>query len=98
MPNLSLIYSGGKSAHAQELLSGARFKALIDLCMREFEVTIVDTPAGNANADGRRIAAIVRHAIIVARKDWTYVADVRTLIDELQSDTVNVAGTIYNEY
>lgn len=98
MPNLSVIYSGGKSTHAQELLSGHRFKSLLDLCMREFEVTIVDTPASNTNADGRRIASVVRHAIIVARKDVTYVSDVRTLIDELQSDTVNVVGTVYNEY
>ncbi|WP_018075648.1 CpsD/CapB family tyrosine-protein kinase [Novosphingobium nitrogenifigens] len=98
LPNLSLIYSGGKSSHAQELLSGARFKTLLDLCMREFGVTIVDTPASNTNADGRRIASVVRHAIIVARKDWTYVADVNTLIDELRSDKVNVVGTVYNEY
>lgn len=98
MPNLSLIYSGGKSMHAQELLSGQRFKALLDLCMREFEATIVDTPASNTNADGRRIASVVRHAVIVARKDWTFVSDVRTLIDELQSDMVNVVGTVYNEY
>lgn len=98
MPNLSLIYSGGKSVYAQELLSGSRFKSLIDLCQREFDVTIVDTPAGNTNADGRRIAAVVRHAIILARKDWTYVSDIRTLINELQSVSVNVVGTIYNEF
>lgn len=98
LPSLSIIYAGRSSTRAQELLSGQRFKSLLDLCMREFEVTIIDTPASNSNADGRRIASVVRYCIIVARKDKTYVSDVATLIEEMKSDKVNVIGTVLNEY
>ncbi|QGP80136.1 AAA family ATPase [Sphingobium sp. CAP-1] len=98
LPSLSIIYAGRSSTRAQELLSGQRFKSLLDLCMREFEVTIIDTPASNSNADGRRIASVVRYCIIVARKDKTYVSDVSTLIEEMKSDKVNVIGTVLNEF
>lgn len=98
LPSLSIIYAGRSSTRAQELLSGQRFKSLLDLCMREFEVTIIDTPASNSNADGRRIASVVRYCIIVARKDKTYVSDVEALIEEMKSDKVNVIGTILNEF
>lgn len=98
LPHLSVIFSGGKSTRAQELLSGQRFKSLLDLCMRDFEVTIVDTPASNNNADGRRIASITRYCAIVARKDNTYISDVSTLVDEMKADKINVVGTILNEF
>ncbi|MCJ2180051.1 CpsD/CapB family tyrosine-protein kinase [Novosphingobium album (ex Hu et al. 2023)] len=98
IPSLSIIYSGGQSTNAQELLAAPPFKSLVDLCMRDFEVTIVDTPASNNNSDARRIASIVRHCLIVARKDVTYVSDVKTLIDEMKSDKVNVIGTVLNEF
>ncbi|MCT2398406.1 CpsD/CapB family tyrosine-protein kinase [Novosphingobium mangrovi (ex Huang et al. 2023)] len=98
MPSLSVIYAGGRNERAQELLAGASFKSLVDLCMRDFEVTIIDTPPSNNSSDARRIASIVRHCVVVARKDVSYVSDIKTLIDELKSDKVNVIGTVLNEF
>lgn len=96
LPSLSIIYSGGFAENAQELLAGPRFATLIDLCMREYDVTIVDTPPANSSADARRIASIVRYALIVARKDATFVSDIKTLIEDLKSDRAHIVGTVLN--
>lgn len=98
IPSLSIIYAGEELSQAHEQLAAPAFKSLVDLCMRDFEVTIIDTPASNNNADARRIASIVRHCVVVARKDKTYVSDVKTLIEEMKSDKVNVIGTVLNEF
>lgn len=96
LPNLSVIYSGKESRNPQVLLSGDSFKELMDECVRNYALTIVDTPPANSSSDVRRIASVLRYALIVVRRDVSFVADVRTLIEELQSDKVRVVGTFLN--
>lgn len=96
-PSLSLLPAGSESASAQELLAGSAFKSLIDSCVRDYDLTIVDTPAANSYADARRIAAVLRYALVVACRNRSFVKDVRTLIGELTSDRVRVVGTYLND-
>lgn len=97
-PNLSLMLAGGATPNAQELLGGAAFKGLIDTCVRDFDLTIVDTPPANSSADARRIASVLRYALVVARRGKSYVKDLRTLMDELNGDRVRVIGSYLNDY
>ena len=48
------------------------------------------------SADARRIASVMRYALIVVKRDVTYVDDVKRLIQELNSDRVSVVGTFLN--
>lgn len=98
VPGLSLLFAGRVGADAQELLGGAGFKALIDACVRDYDLTLIDTPPANAFADARRIASVMRYAMIVTQRDRTYVRDVRTLVDELRADRVRVVGTYLNDH
>lgn len=98
VPHLSLLYAGGETPEAQELLGGPAFKAFIASCVRDYELTIVDTPAANLCADSRRVAAVLRYALVVSRRNHSYVKDVRTLVNELQGDRVRVIGTYLNDY
>lgn len=96
-PDLSLLFAGGESPNAQELVSGVGFKALIDSCVRDYDITIVDSPAANTSADARRIAAVLRYALVVAYRNHSYVKDIRTLVGELTNDRVRVVGTYLND-
>src|SRR5206468_2981977 len=51
LPNLSVMYAGGATSHAHDLLAGDRFRNLIDYCRRDFDVTLVDTPPANRSSD-----------------------------------------------
>lgn len=97
IPNLSILSAGAASPYAQELLAGTGFKDLIDSCLRNYELTIVDTPAANRFADARRIASVLRYALIVVGRDQTYVSDVRALARELQSDHTAMIGAFIND-
>ncbi len=95
-PNLSLLYAGTPTENSAELLAKQRFKALLDESTRSFDLTIVDcAPAANYG-DARRVASILRHALVVVRQDVSFSADVKTLVQELQADGVNVVGTFLN--
>jgi capsular exopolysaccharide synthesis family protein len=94
---LSVIQAGKATRNAQELLGGERFKALLEACLRDFDVTIVDTPPANAYADARRISSLIGYSLVVARRNVTLVEDVKTLVGELTVDHAHVIGTVLNE-
>lgn len=98
LSNLSIIYAGSPTSNAQELLASAGFKQLFDDCMRDFDLTIIDTPPSSTCADARRVAAVARHALIVVRRHRGFVSDVKTLGEELTADHANVVGTFLNDY
>jgi capsular exopolysaccharide synthesis family protein len=97
LPGLSVIYSGGVSANPQELLAGHRFKDLMEFCLRDYEATVVDTPAANSNSDARRISTVVGYSLLVARINRSYVDDLKTLTAQLQGDHARIVGTVLNE-
>ena len=98
LPNLSLLFAGTGRESSLDLLGSARFAQIVDLCMREYDFTIAATAPLNRYADGRRVASVLRYALVVARKNVTFTADVNTLISELISDQVNVIGSVYNDF
>lgn len=97
MPELSVMFSGGPSASPQELLASDRFKDLIDFNMREYDLTIVNTPPANTCADARRVSTVVGYSLVVARRNITFVDDIKTLIGQLHADHARVIGTVLNE-
>lgn len=98
MPNLSIMYAGGVPANPQELLAGDRFEALMNVCLRDFDLTIMDTPPANSCSDARRICSVLGYSMVVTRRDWTRVNDVKTLMEQLQSDGAKVIGTVLNDF
>lgn len=97
LDNLSVMYSGGVALDAQELLGGDRFASLMARCMRDFDMTIVDTPPANSCADARRVSTVIGYSVIVARRHQTYVGDVKALAAQLKDDRAVVVGSVMNE-
>jgi capsular exopolysaccharide synthesis family protein len=97
LPDLALMYAGGAAEHAQELLASERFEEVIKFCLREFDVTIVDTPPANTCSDARRISNVLGYSLVVARKNRSLFSDVRLLTQELKIDHARVVGAVLDE-
>jgi capsular exopolysaccharide synthesis family protein len=95
-PNLSILYAGPAAANAQELLAREAFEDVMKECMREYEITIVDTPPANTCADARRISNVLGYSLVVARKNKSLVNDVKVLAEQLIDVHVKVIGTLMN--
>lgn len=97
IPNLSVMFTGGVSGSAQELLASDRFAQVVESCLRDYDLTIIDTPPANTCADARRICTVAGYGIIVAKRDATFVNDVKILANQLRDDRARVIGTVLNE-
>lgn len=97
LPNLSVLHSGGAANNPQELLAGERFQDLVETCLRDFDVTVIDTPPANSCADARRISNVVGYSIVVAKRNKTLMDDVKTLVGELRGDHAQIIGTVLND-
>lgn len=92
LENLSVLFAGGGDGGAQEMLAGERFRRLLDSCLRDYEITIVDTSPASSSADARQVSSLVSYALMVVGQNRTFVSDVKTLIEELQADHAQVVG------
>lgn len=95
--NLSVMFAGGVTPDAQELLAGERFAQVVERCLRDYDLTIIDTPPANSCADGRRISTVAGYSLIVAKQHETFINDLRTLIAQLREDRAQIVGTVMNE-
>lgn len=96
-PSLSVLYAGDAGTTAADRLGSPVFRSLVAQCMRDFDLTIIDTPPSSQSADARRIAAVTHYALVVTRRDRTFVKDVRVLLDELAGDGAEAIGTYLND-
>lgn len=97
LPNLSVMFSGGVPNNPQELLAADGFVDLISFCLRDYEMTLIDTPPASRCSDAIRVGSIAGYSLIVARQHHTLVNDVKTLVAELESNRAKVVGTVLNE-
>lgn len=97
LPDLSIMFAGGFSANPQELLASGRFADLMNFCLRDFEMTILDTPPANRCSDVHRISMVAGYGLVVARRNLTYIHDLKTLVSQLESDHAKVIGTVMTE-
>jgi capsular exopolysaccharide synthesis family protein len=98
MPNLAVIGGGETPSNPQELLSGARFRGLVDQLLREYDLTIFDTAPAKTCSDGLRVATMAGFSLIVSRKHKTYFEDSKTLAKQLRADRSVVVGSILNSF
>ncbi len=98
VPNLDVMTAGNPDLAAHELLAGEGFDLLMNACLRDYEITIVDTPPANSCADGMRISTVVGFSLIVARKHSTLVSDLRLLADDMTKERVQTIGVVLNYY
>lgn len=97
-PSLSVLYAGNAGIAAADRIGSSVFRSLIAQCLRDFDLTIVDTPPSSQSADARRIAAVTHYAIVVAKRNLTFVKDIGILLDELTADGAEPIGTYLNDF
>ncbi|WP_153132491.1 chain length determinant protein tyrosine kinase EpsG [Dechloromonas hortensis] len=94
--DLSILPAGAIPPNPQELLARPVFNALMATVQGQYDIVVVDTPAGAETADNQTIAARTRGAVVVARKDLSLAPQLQTLVSSLQHAGVAVVGAVLN--
>ena len=94
--DLSVLPAGATPPNPQELLARPVFNALMATAAGQYDIVIVDTPAGAETADSQTIAARSRGAVVVARKDLSSAPTLQASVTSLQHSGVAIVGAVLN--
>ena len=94
--DLSVLPAGAIPPNPQELLARPVFNALMATAAGQYDIVVVDTPAGSETADSQAIAARTRGAVVVARKDISSAPALQAFVTSLQHSGVAVVGAVLN--
>lgn len=94
--DLSVLPAGATPPNPQELLARPVFNALMATAAGQYDIVIVDTPAGTETADSQTIAARTRGAVVVARRNATSSPALQVFVTSLQHSGVTVVGSVLN--
>jgi protein-tyrosine kinase len=94
--NLSILPAGPIPPNPQELLGRPAFQNFLAELDKEFDVVIIDTPAGEASADAQLIATRACGALMVARRDHSPARAVKALSSHLVGVGAALMGAVIN--
>jgi receptor protein-tyrosine kinase len=97
LPGLAVLPAGAMPPNPQELLGRPSFGQLLLAASGEFDVILIDTPAGGDYADAEIIAARAGAALMVARQNQTLLPGAQKLARRLQDGGVALVGTVLND-
>ena|SRR5450830_1509524 len=97
LPGLAVLPAGAVPPNPQELLGRANFGQLLLTASSQFDVIIIDTPAGGNFADAELIASRAGAALMVARQNKTLVPNATQLARRLQNSGVALVGSVLND-
>jgi len=94
---LSVLPAGAVPPNPQELLGRPAFIELLQSIGRDFDVVIIDTPAGNEYADAQTIAVRAGAALMLARKNQSSMPELADLTRSLQQSGATLVGSVLND-
>jgi len=95
---LALLPAGPPPHNPQELLSRPALGALLEKLRADFDVVVFDTPAAKPYADAESVAFRAGHALVLARRHRTRLADAAEVVRRLGDSGARVLGTVWNAY
>lgn len=95
---LALLPAGPPPHNPQELLSRPALGALLQELRADFDVVLFDTPPMRPYADAQSVAFRAGHALVLARKHRTRLADAAAVVRELGDAGTRVVGTVCNAF
>jgi receptor protein-tyrosine kinase len=97
LPGLAVLPAGAVPPNPQELLGRPAFGQLLLAATDQFDVVLIDTPAGSNYADAEIIAARAGAAIVVARANQSLLPQAAQLCKRLQDGGVALVGSVLND-
>jgi capsular exopolysaccharide synthesis family protein len=97
VPNLQVLTAGPHADNPSEMISSARFAALVKAARDEAEVVLIDAPAMLTYSDALSAAAISDGVVLVARIGSTNRGDLQDAAAIIEDDGLHLVGTVVSE-
>ena len=94
---LTVLPAGAIPPNPQELLGRPGFIKTLHTLARDFDVVIIDTPAGSDYADAQTVAARAGAAIMLARNNVSALPAIAELAANIQQSGATLIGSVLND-
>lgn len=98
VPNLWVVTTGQIPPNPSELLMHDRFKELLEMLCKQFDVVLVDAPPILAVSDAAIIGRYTGATLMVARAGRHPVAELQQAVKRLHQSGVKVKGFVFNDF
>jgi chain length determinant protein tyrosine kinase EpsG len=98
LPGLYVLPAGAVPPNPQELLGRPSFAELLQSLIHDFDIVIIDTPAGNMYAESHVIAMGASAALIVAHKNYSSLPEINQLTHSLRYTRATLVGSVLNDF
>jgi len=95
---LSVMPAGAVPPNPQELLTRPGFGALLAGLSSQYDVIILDTPAGELGADFQSVAAAAEGALLVTRRNVSRSVEAHTVAESVTAASARVVGAVLNDH
>jgi protein-tyrosine kinase len=92
--NLCVITAGAPAPNPLELLGRPLFATILQELADDFDVILIDTPAGAQYADAQTVATRAGAALILAQQDGSRLRAVHDFVTGLQASGVFMVGSV----
>lgn len=96
--DLSVLTAGAPPPNPSELLGRPGLGKLLREVAPQFDVILIDTPAGSECSDAQMVAGRAGAALVVTRQDASHVNHVHNLIGALNEARAHLVGTVLNNF
>lgn len=96
--DLSVLTAGAPPPNPLELLGRPAFGQLLASLADQFDVILIDTPAGSEYADAQTVAVRAGAAMVVARQNVSRLGALREVTGLLTEARVHIVGTVLNDF
>ena len=94
--NLFLLPAGAIPPNPTELLSGEKWKKMIDMYKDEYDVIFIDLPPAGIVSDALNLAKMATAYILVVKEKVTKFDREQMVVAQLESLDANICGFIFN--
>lgn len=95
---LYVMPAGMVPPNPQELLLRPTFDTVLTRLAEQFDVIVLDTPPATESADAQILAARAGAAVLLARRNYTRVADLNSTMTSFSEIGVTVVGSVINDH
>lgn len=98
LENLSVLTAGAPPPNPSELLGRPSLGKLLGELVTQYDVILMDTPAGEECSDAQMVAGRAGAAIVVTRQNISHVNVVGDLIASLAETRAQLVGSVLNNF
>ena len=95
--DLSILVAGTHPPNPQELISRG-FEVCLKQLTQDYDVILLDTPAGKQGADAQLLASMAGGAVLLARQNSTHLSDLEHMRNLLEGSGVVCLGAVINDF